>query len=379
MKKLLLIICLLVPGALIAQKKKALPKTYDLLIGTYTEPGKSKGIYVYRFYTETGKLAYLNEIDDVKNPSYLCVSDNHKFVYAVNEVGKNGEVSAFKFEPNTGKLELINKQPTSGADPCYVSIDKEQKNIFVANYSSGSLSVLPVNKDGSLNAPSEVLQDEGSGPNKDRQAGPHVHTAYLSPDEKYLLYTDLGTDKLNIYRYHASATKPLVSATPAFTDVTPGFGPRHLDFSHDKKFVYLLSEMGSAVNVYSYDNGKLKQKQSVTILKDGFSGQTGAAAIHISPDGKFLYTSNRLETNEIVVYAINQESGELTFVQRQPTFGKNPRDFAIEPNGNFLVVGNQGSDTVYVFRIDRNTGKLSQTYVRLDIGNPVCFKFTSAE
>ena len=188
-----------------AQKKKdKIPSTYDLVIGTYTT-GESKGIYVYRFYTETGKLAYLSQIEGVDNPSYLCVSDN-KFIYAVNEDGKNGGVvSAFKFEPNQGKIEFINKQPSAGADPCYISVDKDQKNVFVANYSSGALSVLPINKDGSLNAPSQVIQDTGQGtPDTSRQKGPHVHMAFLSPDEKYLLYTDLGTDKLNVYRYHAS-------------------------------------------------------------------------------------------------------------------------------------------------------------------------------
>ena len=378
MRKLLLIVTLLFPALVFGQKKKPLPKTYDLLIGTYTT-GKSKGIYVYRFYAETGKMAYLNEIDGVDNPSYLTVSENHKFVYAVNETGKKGEVSAFKFEPNTGKLEFINKQSSGGADPCYVSEDRDQKNIFIANYSSGTLGVLKVNKDGSLNPPSQVLQDEGSGPNKDRQAQPHVHTAVLSPDEKYLLYTDLGTDKLNVMRYHSSADKPLTPATTPFVSVTAGYGPRHLVFSNDKKYLYLLQEMGSAINTYSYDNGKLKQLQSVTMLADGFSGQTGAAAIHISPDGKFLYASNRLETNEITTYAINQETGELNFVARQATFGKNPRDFAIDPTGNFMVVGNQGSDNVLIFKIDKNTGKLRQTGAGLEIGNPVCFKFVPAE
>jgi len=194
MKKFLLIISLLFPAFIYAQHKNTAPSSYDLLIGTYTK-GKSKGIYVYRFYTETGRMAYLNEIDDVSNPSYICVSANNKFVYAVNENGKNGEVSSFTFDPRQGKLSFINKQSSGGADPCYVSVDKDQKNVFVANYSSGSLTVLPVKKDGSLAPVSQVVQDEGHGINKERQEGPHVHIAMLSPDEKYLLYTDLGTDK----------------------------------------------------------------------------------------------------------------------------------------------------------------------------------------
>jgi 6-phosphogluconolactonase len=378
MRKFLIIVSLLFPVLVYAQHKKTAPSTYDLLIGTYTK-GKSKGIYVYRFYAETGRLAYLNEIDGVENPSYLCVSNNNKFVYAVNEIGKNGEVSSFSFDPKQGKLAFINKQPSGGADPCYISVDKAQKNVFVANYSSGSLEVLPVKQDGSLGAPAQVLQDEGQGVDKDRQEGPHVHTGILSPDEKYLLYTDLGTDKINIEKYKPSHPEPLSPATPAFVSVKGGYGPRHLVFSNDKKYVYVVYEMGSAVTVFDYDNGKLKEKQTITLLSDGFKGKTAGAAIHLSPDGKFLYASNRLETNEISVYAINQQTGELTFVQRETSYGKNPRDFAIDPNGNFLVLANQDSDSIFVYKIDKNTGKIGRISTAIEVGNPVCLKFTPAE
>ncbi len=378
MKKFLLIISLLSPVLIYAQHKKTAPTTFDLLIGTYTK-GTSKGIYVYRFYAETGTMAYLNEIDDVANPSYLSVSSDNKFVYAVNELDKGGEVSSFSFDPKQGKLVFINKQPSGGNGPCYVSEDKDKKNVFVANYGSGSLEVLPVGKDGSLGKPSQVVQDAGHGVNTGRQEGPHVHSAVLSPDEKYLFYCDLGTDKINIMRYHASHDQPLTAAEPAFEKVQDGYGPRHITFSEDKKYAYLVTEMGSAVNVYDYDNGKLKQKQSITLLRDGFKGATAGAAIHISPDGKFLYASNRLETNEITVYAIDPTNGQLTLVEHVPSFGKNPRDFAIDPNGNFLVLANQDSNSIFVYKIDKNTGRLSRTMTRLDIGNPVCLKFTAAE
>jgi 6-phosphogluconolactonase len=377
MRKFLLILSLLFPVCIYAQHKKTAPTTYDLLIGTYTK-GKSKGIYVYRFYAETGKLAYLNEIDDVSNPSYLCVSANNKFVYAVNENGKNGEVSSFTFDPKVGTLAFINKQSSAGADPCYVSVDKDQKNVFVANYSSGSLAVFPVNKDGSLATASQVLQDAGHGI-KENQEGPHVHIAMLSPDEKYLLYTDLGIDRLNVMRYHESNTKPLSPATPPSVSIKPGDGPRHIVFSEDKKHVYLLTEMGSNVHVYDYNNGKLKEKQSITLLRDGFKGQTAGAAIHVSPDGRYLYASNRLETNEISVYVINPETGVLTFTQRVTSYGKNPRDFAIDPTGHFLVLANQDSDSIYVYKINQNNGQLSNVASGITVGNPVCLKFTPAE
>jgi len=377
MKKFLLIIAMLSPALTFAQNKKTGPKTFDLVVGTYTT-GKSKGIVVYRFYAETGKLAYLSEIDGVENPSYLTLSANNKFIYAVNELPK-GEVSAFSFEPKTGKMTFINKQSTLGADPCHISVDKAQKNLLIANYSSGNVAVMPLNKDGSIANGIQTVHDDGHSVNKERQESAHAHMAILTPDEKYVLYNDLGTDKVNIFRYRPSKEPRIEPATPAFVSVTPGEGPRHLEFSADKKTAYLVTEMGSNVIVFDYNNGKLKQKQSITMLPDGFKGQTAGAAIHLSPDGRFLYASNRLETNEINIYSVNQETGMLTFVARQGTFGKNPRDFAIDPTGNFLIVANQNSDNMWVFKIDQNTGKLNQTGIRVDIGNPVCLKFAPAE
>jgi len=379
MKKLLLILALSFPVLIYAQKKDKTPSTYDVLIGTYTK-GESKGIMVYRFYVESGRLAYLNQIEGVSNPSYLCTSKDNHFVYAVNEDGKDGGVSSFTFEPNLGKLTLLNKQSSEGADPCYISVDEDRKNAFVANYTSGNLTVLPINKDGSLQPVSQNIQDEGKGPNASRQEGPHVHMAYFSPNEKYMLFTDLGTDKLNIYRYHSSEAKPLTPANPASISVKPGKGPRHMAFSPDKKYLYLLQEMGSAINVYKFNGGDPKEVQSVGMIPADFKGTNAAAAIHISPDGRFLYASDRLDASALMVYAINKETGELTFVQRQLSYGKNPRDFAIDPTGKYLLVANQDSDSIIVFKINQDTGVLSLTRNRLEnIGNPVCLKFTPAE
>jgi 6-phosphogluconolactonase len=376
MKKIAIIVSLFFPVLTFAQHKKAAPTTYDLVVGTYTS-GASKGIYVYRFYTETGKMAFLNEIDDIRNPSYLCVSANNKFVYAVIEDGITSGVSAFSFDAKQGKLALINKQPSGGADPCYISVDRAQKNVFVANYSGGSVAVLPILPGGSLGPISQNIQDNGRSVNNDRQQGPHVHTAILSPDEKYVLYTDLGTDKVSINRYHSAAELPL-SETDV-VNINPGEGPRHLVFSNDSKYVYLLTEMGSAVHVYDYTGGKLEEKQSISILADGFKGKTAGAAIKISPDGKFLYASNRLETNDITVFAIDPADGKLTLVEHTPTNGINPRDFTIDPTGNYLLVANQNSDTILEYRINKATGKLTRTSNTLTIGNPVCLKFTPAE
>jgi 6-phosphogluconolactonase len=380
MKKLLLLTALLFSAQLFAQKKDNTPKTYDLLIGTYTT-GTSKGISVYRFYTETGKTAYLNQVTGIDNPSYICIAKNNKFVYSVNEVGadRKGSISSFSFEPKVGKIELVNQQPSTGTGPCYISIDKAQKHVFVANYASGALSVLPVNKDGSLAPVIQTIKDQGHGPNKARQEGPHVHTAMLSPDEKYLLFTDLGTDKLNIYRYKSGQDQPLSPADPSAFDVLPGHGPRHIDFSPDKKYMYLITEMAGVIYVYDYDGPKSKQLEAISLVADGFKGAVGAADIHVSPDGKFLYATNRGDANEIVVFAINPDNGRLTFVERKSSMGKTPRNFVIDPSGNYLLVANQNSDDIYVFRINKTTGKLTLTGSKISIGNPSCLKFTAAE
>lgn len=376
MKKILILISMLSPLLGVAQKKPVLPKTFDLVVGAYTS-GSSKGIAVYRFYTESGRLAFLSQIDNVSNPSYLTVSKNNKFVYAVNE-NDQGEVSSFGFEPKTGKLTFINKVSTLGASPCFVSVDKNNKNLFVANYAGGNIAVLPLNEDGSIGAAVQTIKDDGHGPNKDRQEKAHVHTAVLSPDEKYVLYTDLGTDKINITKYKGGKTNPIVPANPAFVSVTPGYGPRHLAFSNNKKTMYLITEMGSAVLVFDYNNGKPKQRQDITLLPDGFKGQTGAADMHISPNGLFLYATNRGDANDISVFSINQENGELTFVERKPSGGKGPRNFIIDPTGKYLIVANQNSDNITVYRIDETTGKIMQTVSRTQVGNPVCLQFTPA-
>ena len=376
MKKILIFVAMLSPVLGIAQKKPVYPKSFDLIVGAYTS-GNSKGIAVYRFYTETGRLAYLSQIDNVSNPSYLAVSSNNKFVYAVNE-NDNGEVSSFSFEPKTGQLTFINKVSTLGGSPCYVSVDKNQKNLFVANYSGGNIAVLPLNEDGSIAPASMTLKDDGHGINKERQEKAHVHTAVLSPDEKYVLYTDLGTDKINITKYKGGKNNQIVPANPAFVSVKPGYGPRHLVFSNDKKYLYLITEMGSSVIVFDYNNGKPKQKQDISLLPDGFKGATGAADIHISPNGKFLYATNRGDANDISVFSINPENGELTFVDRKSTGGKGPRNFVIDPTGKYLLVANQNSDNIYVFQLDEATGKLIRVVSRIDVGNPVCLKFAPA-
>ncbi|MCC8410665.1 lactonase family protein [Mucilaginibacter sp. UR6-1] len=376
MKNILLALALLTPVMMNAQNKKKGPKTFDLIVGAYTTDN-SKGISVYRFYAETGRLAYLSQSDDVPNPSYLCIDKDKKFVYAVSETD-NGEIYAYSFEPKGGVLTFINKQKSGGAAPCYISVDEDRKHVFVANYSSGSFAALPVNEDGSLKPPAQVIQDKGSGVNKQRQEGPHAHSAFLSPDEKYVLLTDLGTDKISIKKYDSGDSKPLGPAPVDFVSVAPGSGPRHLDFTPDKKYMYVVQELTGAVTAFEFNGGKPKQIQSVTMLADGFRGAVGAADIHVSPDGRFVYASNRGDANEIVTYAINSETGMLTFIDRTPTRGKAPRNFVIDPTGKFLLVGNQDTNTINVFKLDPASGKLGSMVTSTQVDKPVCLKFAPA-
>ena len=381
MKKLLFLIVFALPVCGFAQKKgKGGPKVFDVLIGTYTSPDAngSRGIYVYRFYAERGELAYLSEIE-TSNPSYLAITQDYKYVYAVNENNPDGSggVTAFKFDKATGKLEQINTQKSVGS-PAYVSVDKAQKNVFIANYGGGNLQVFPIGKDGSLGASTQTIQDSGTGPDKMRQQQPHVHSTVLSPDDKYLLASDLGTDKINVFRYRASKTPPLSPAMPAFTSTAGGSGPRHSDFSPNGKFMYNVQEMTATITAFSYDDGALKELQTVKMMPDDFKGINGAADIHVSPDGLFLYATNRGTANEIVIYAIDQESGKLTYVDRNKTDGENPRNFVIDPTGNFLLVGTKSR--VNVFRIDRKTGRLIQNHNRsVVMESAVCLKMVPVE
>ncbi|MGY3214196.1 lactonase family protein [Mucilaginibacter sp. HD30] len=368
----------LLPVFTMAQKKdkSSTPKVFDLLIGGYTAPDGNRGITVYRFYAETGKFAFLGETETA-SPTFLCVSPDRKFVYSVNAVADGG-VSAFSFDYNTGALKFINKQASVGANPAHITIDKDANNVIVSNYNNGTLSVLPLNKDGSVAPATQTIIGEGSSVNAERQAGPHFHSANFSPDEKHVLYADLGTDKLYIAKYKAGKIPPLVPEEIAFEKVKPGSGPRHMDFSTDGKFLYLVNEMAATVNQYAYNKGKVTFIESLDLASPGFTGRNGAADIHVSPDGRFLYATNRGTANELVVFGIDQASGKLHYLTRYPT-GKEPRNFVIEPGGNFLLLAAQKDNIVNIYRIDKLTGLLVMLNMSINIPSPTVLKLVSAE
>ncbi|WP_027775572.1 lactonase family protein [Paraburkholderia caledonica] len=361
---------------------------YDMLVGTYTG-GKSEGLYVYRFDTKTGDATRVSVAQTV-NPSYLVVSRDRRFVYAVNELpGDNGPasqrggISAFRFDAASGQLSFLNKVSADGNDPCYLSLSPDGKYLLTANYSvaadpGGSFAVFPVQADGQLGASVLTVHHEGGGPVKGRQDNSHVHSTVFSPDGRYLFAQDLGADKLYSYRYTPDGSRGLFGPTDwRYTQEKPGTGPRHLVFGADGKHAYLTSELAATVSIFNYDDGKLTQVQTVSLTEPGFKGAVGAAAIHLSPDGRFLYATNRGDANEIVIFSVDPTNGHLKKIGHQSSLGKSPREFAIDPTGKWLIVGNQNSDTVYVFRRDLQSGLLKANPKRIEIGSPVDFKLVS--
>lgn len=350
----------------------------NLVVGTYTNPGKSEGIYVYEFDSETGKFIYKNQASGISNPSYLTASKNGKFIYAVNEVD-NGTLSAFTFDQESGALKLINSKPSLGSAPCYVSVDSDNEFVFVGNYGQGNFAAYAVSSDGALGDAVQVIQDSGGSLNTSRQEGPHVHSTILSPDEKFLVVSDLGTDKISVYKFDVKNKKrPLEVIDPPYTIPEPGGGPRHLDFHPNGKFVYSLMEMTGHIVAFSYNEGKIKNIQKISILAPGFKGDVGAADIHLSPDGNFLYASNRGDANDISIFSVNSSTGKLSFVGRHSSLGKTPRNFVIDPSGRFLLVANQNSNNIVVLKRDTKTGLLRNTGEQIKVWNPVCLKFTRA-
>jgi len=347
----------------------------NLLIGTYTHSCDSKGIYVYDFNTETAAFTFKSSTEKVINPSYLTVSPDDKFVYSVNESGKESTVSAFTFEPKSGKLNFVNNQNSEGADPCYLINDRQ--NVVVANYSGGTIAVFKKKADGSLTKSVQIIKHEGFSINKQRQESAHVHMVQFSPDKKFVLANDLGTDRIYLYQYDADSPNEVLKFKDTIA-IKTGSGPRHMTFSADGKFVYLLQELDGTITVFDYFNGKFQRIQETTIAQNGFKGQNGAAAIHISEDGKFLYATNRGEANTISLFEIAAK-GKLVHRKTIPSGGKNPRDFSIVPGGKFLLVAHQDSNDIIIFNRDETTGELKNSGKKIELCSPVNLVFTKAE
>ena len=346
-----------------------------LLVGTYTT-GESEGIYVYQFDTVSGFSKYKSVVK-VTNPSYLTINKEGTHVYSVSETGDaKAAANAFVFDKKDGTLKLLNSQLTGGADPCYIELDNTGKHVVTANYSGGSITAFNINGDGTLTTAAQLIRFTGKGADAERQKAPHLHCVRYSPDGKYLFADDLGTDKIHKFGINESNEgNYLKVGTPAAFDVAAESGPRHLDFHPNGKYAYLINELSGAVIAFNYDANAGNLTQIQTIQADTL-GAKGSADIHVSPDGKFLYASNRLKGDGIAIFSINQADGKLTKVGYQET-GVHPRNFVITPNGKFLLVASRDNDVIQIFLIDRVTGLLENTYKDIELDMPVCLKFTS--
>lgn len=353
---------------------RGLAQNVQMYVGSYTGTG-SKGIYVYKFDVANGKSELINTTDSSSNPSFLTISADHKFLYTVNEThGENpGRASAYALDQNTGRLTLLNSQVTNGDDPCYISVSKNNKWVITGNYSGGNVSVFPVDESGKLKPIAQLVQDTGSSIHQN-QAKAHVHGAVFSSDEKFLFTPDLGIDKVMIYKFNANASQPLEQASPSYVSTEAGTGPRHFTFHPNNKYAYLVEELTGSVSAYRYKKGHLKFLQRITTHEEGFTGNASSADIHVSPDGRFLYASNRGEENNIAIYTIDKK-GKLSSIGHQSTGGKTPRNFAIDPSGNYLLVAHQNSDNIIIFKRDKVTGLLQKTGEEITVPKPVCIKF----
>ncbi len=349
-------------------------------VGTYTEPpqGTAEGIYVYRFDPETGALTHAQTVPGVANPSFLALDPRQHHLYAVNEVN-DGSVSAFARDPRTGELRALNNQSAHGAAPCYVSLDASGQFALVANYNGETLTALPIKEDGRLDAATCVVHHQGSSVDPRRQDRPHPHMIAPAPDGRFVLATDLGTDRVMIYRLDTTTGRLEPNQPgPAFVQTEPGVGPRHFAFAPNGRTLYVINELASTLTVFDYDgaSGALQARQTVSTLPEDFDGASSCAHVAVAPDGRFVYGSNRGH-DSIAIWATDEGSGEVTLVGHESTRGKTPRNFAIDPTGSWLLAANQDTHTVVTFRRDPESGTLEATGQVAGISSPVALVFAA--
>jgi 6-phosphogluconolactonase len=347
-------------------------------VGTYTQ-GASKGIYLFELDVSSGKMKSLGLAAESRNPSFLAIHPSNRFLYTVNEVGdvgpmKAGAVSAFAIDAHTGKLKHLNEASSGGPGPCHLVVDRAGRHVLAANYSGGSVAVLSIRSDGRLGDACAFVQHAGSSIDKARQEAPHAHSINLDPAGRFAFVADLGLDKVFIYRYDA-VTGGLTPNDPAFASVAAGAGPRHFAFHPSAMFAYVINEMHSTVTAFNYKAalGSLDQIQTISTLPRGYKGETSTAEVQVHPSGHFLYGSNRGQ-NSIAVFSIDAQTGKLTLLQNEGTGIKTPRNFGIDPTGTFLLAASQDAGTIVQFRIDKTTGRLTPTGTVVEVPFPVCVK-----
>lgn len=369
MKKLTYLFILLLSISFVFAQSKTF-----MFVGTYTDGKPDKGIYVYELNPTNGDLNLVFNAENIVNPSFLTVSPDGKFLYACTEtkLPQHGNVSAFSINSKNGSLKFINKQSANGENPVYVSVHKNNKFVVSANYGEGNVTVLTKNADGSLNPFVQSIQFSGTSINKERQEKPHVHSANFSPKNDFLFLPDLGTDKIRTFKFDDRQKEPLNEANKLTINTEAGGGPRHMAFHPNQKFAYSIEEMSGNIVGYKYINGQLSKIQSI-MSNQKKADIYSSADIHISPDGKFLYATNRVE-NTISIFKI-AKNGLLTLLGHESTFGETPRNFNIDPTGNFVIVANQSSNNIVVFRRNTKTGLLTKLSDDTKVLHPSCLQF----
>jgi 6-phosphogluconolactonase (cycloisomerase 2 family) len=360
---------------------------YQLLVGSYTA-GQSQGIYRLNFDSTTGQInGKPLQVINSENPSWLTLSRDQRRLFVVNENGPGqadpvGRVSSYAIDPKTHELSLINQVQSLGNEPTHSSLSADASHLFVSNYSvaedpGGTLAVLPVGADGTLKPVVQMSSHPASRVNPERQMSAHVHSTIPSPDGKFVFSNDLGADKIFVYHFNPKANPdlPLTPATPAFVQLPPGSGPRHLLFSADGKHAWLTMEMSAQVAVFDYRDGTLEQTQMVDLAAGQPVSDKAAAALHASTDGKFLYVSNRGTANQLLTFAIDPATGHLKELQRRAVEGDHPREFSLDPSGKFLLIANQKSNQIVVVERDAKTGLLGKTVQKLPMDAPSDLKF----
>ncbi|MEP6787571.1 MAG: lactonase family protein [Acidobacteriota bacterium] len=354
-----------------------------LYVGTYTANTKSEGIYVYSFDRATGKLSHRDTVKGIAEPSFLAIDKKSQNLYAVNELeeyeGKpSGACSAFAINQKTGGLSFLNKRPSLGGAPCHVTASDNGKFVIVANYMGGNISIFPIQKGGMIGSASDFVQFSGSGPNKERQLSPHAHSVTLDRNNRFAFVADLGTDRVMIYGFDKDKGKLTPNPAQPFFPTKAGAGPRHFAFHPNGKLAFVINELDSTISSLGYDEkaGKLTEIKTLSTLSAESSAANACADVHVSPDGKMLYGSNRGQ-DTIAAFAIDQTSGVISPVEKIATGGKRPRNFVIDPAGNFLLAANQDTNNITVFSIDRTAGRLRSIGISIEVPSPVCLKFVT--
>jgi 6-phosphogluconolactonase len=344
-----------------------------VFVGSYNFNKDKKGIYVFKLDTVTGRLKKITTVKNVLNPSYLTVSPNGNYIYACTDTKtpNAGSVSSFEFKPQNKTLTFINSQKSGGENPVYLSVHKNGKWLVNANYTEGSVAVHSLTEDGKISPITQSFSYLEGSINKERQDRSHVHSSVFSPNYDFIFLPDLGADKIRSYRFDNLQNQPLQETPYPVTPATLGSGPRHFAFHPNGKFAYCIEELTGTVSTYKYEKGKLDSIQRISAHTDAFTDGFNSGDIHISPDGHFLYVSNRGEENNIAIFSIEND-GTLKTVGYQPTFGRTPRIFAIDSKGKFVIVANQSTGNVVVFKRDSVTGLLMKSGVEMKVKNASC-------